>query len=196
VLRLRGKVLDSISILDDALKINPKSALLYYEKGMIQLSIFQEDQAKLSFQKALSLDPSLELATLGLAELSIQRKEWNEAEVLLNKIPAKSKHHAQALQGLSRIARNRYQFDQAEKFISLAIDENPKLEAAYPELVDLYLMDEKDDRAISLVKRGLDVLPRSPFLKIAMARIYQFQGNIDKALSELEFVRKKFWTSS
>ncbi|MDB5039076.1 MAG: hypothetical protein JWQ35_2604, partial [Bacteriovoracaceae bacterium] len=192
ILRTRGKMLDAISVIDEALKTNPKSALLHYEKGMIQILIYQEDEARASFEKALSIDSTLELATLGLAGLSIQRKEWAEAEKLLNKIPLSSSHHSEALQSLAHIARNRFQFDQAEKFTSKAISENPRLESAYPELVSLYLTDEKDEPAISLVKGGLEVLPRSPLLKVAMARIYQFQGNFEKALTELESARKNY----
>jgi tetratricopeptide (TPR) repeat protein len=192
LLRVRGKILDAVSIIDEALKTNAKSAQLYYERGMIQATIFQIDAAKSAFLKALELDSKLEMATIGLANLAVQQKQWVEAEGLLGKIPPESPLHSEALLALAHIDKTKLQFNEAEKHLARAIQESPKLESAYPELVDLYLLDERDEKAANLVKAGLDVLPRSPLLKVSMARVYQFRGQFDKALMELESVRKSF----
>jgi tetratricopeptide (TPR) repeat protein len=192
LLRVRGKILDAVSVIDEALKVNAKSALLYYERGLVQMTIYQTDQAKSAFVKSLELDPTLEVALLGMANLAVQEKQWTEAERMLGKIPQKSPHHPEVLRSLAHISQTRNQFSEAEKYLRQAIDENPKLEAAYPELVHLYLLDEQDAKAEQLIKKGLDDLPRSPLLKVSMARIYQFGGHFDKALTELDFARKNF----
>ncbi len=192
LLRERGKVLEGISLLDDAIKITPKDPSLHYERGMVQLTIGQEDQARASFDKALEIDQNFEPAILGVVQLALNRREWAEAETQLNRISPKSSQYPEAVQNLARISRKRYQFQQADHYYQEAIDKNPKLESAYAELADMYIEDEKADRALELLDRGQTHLPKSPVIKVALARAYQFVGKFDKELEVLDSIKQKF----
>lgn len=190
LLRARGKVLDAVSLLDESIKNAPTEASLFYEKGMLQIAINQEDPARASFLKALEINAAYEPAILGLVKLSLNRKDWVEAENLLKKISPKSPQYSDALVNLGRIAKSRYQFQQADHYFLKAIEENPKLESAYFELEEMYLEDEKGSLAQELVEKGLKALPKSQTLKVAMARVDQFQGRFQKALTDIDAVYK------
>lgn len=192
LLRQRTKVVDALTLIERAISTYQKSALFFYEKGKVQLSVYQEDPAKESFKKALAIDPQLEVASLGLAELAMNRKEWADAEAAFKKIPDSGEHYSEALEGLGRIHLAKRQWKEAEQYFAKAVRANPKLESSYYALVKIQLKDERDEEALALVKKGLEVLPRSPILKVAMARILQFQRNYDEALAVLEPVRKSY----
>ncbi len=192
LLRLKGKIVEALTLLDQGLGAHPKSAELHYEKGRVQLTIYQDEAAKKSFSKALELDPTLENAILGLAELAMQKKDYTEAESLFKKITSKSGRYAEALQGLAHIAERKNQIQSAEEYYRQALQANPKVESIYPHLVRIYLSQEKDSQAEALVERGLAEMPKSPLLKVSMAKIYQFQTRYKDAVKLLESVHKSY----
>ncbi len=192
LLRIRGKVVDALAQLDDVLKANPKNSVAHVEKGLVFISIYQEEQARGEFLKALEAKPNEESAILGLVQIALDRREWADAETQLKKIPETSPQYAESLLSLGRIALEQNRFREAEDSYLKAINRNSKLEAAYVELSRQYLLEEKDDKAMVLIDRSLAAIPKSPLLKVARARIYQFQGNLDKALAEVEAVQKSF----
>ncbi|MBN8555120.1 MAG: tetratricopeptide repeat protein [Deltaproteobacteria bacterium] len=192
LLHIRGRIVDSIALLDQALATQPKSARLLTQKGRVQLSIYQDDSAKTSFEKALSFKADADEAILGLADIAIRSKDLNAAEVQFKKVSEKSPRYADALKGLAGLAEMKHDLNRAKNFYLQALKVDPKLETVYPQLVKIYLVDEKDEDAENLVRKGLEVLPRSPHLKVALSRIHQFQGESEQALKDLEPIRKSY----
>lgn len=192
LLRLRGKVVDALTLLEDFIKANPKSFGAHVEKGLVYVSIYQDEQAKGEFLKALELNSSHEPALLGLVQISLARRDFVEAESLLKKIPPTSPQYAETLLSIARIAAEQNRFKEAEDSYLKAINKNSQLEPAYFELSQQYLFDEKDAQAEELLARGLKALPRSPLLRISMAKIHQFRGNLDRALTDIQSVQKSF----
>jgi tetratricopeptide (TPR) repeat protein len=192
LLHIRGKIVDALAILDHAITAQPTSPTLLVEKGRVQLAIYQDSAAKTSFEKALALKADLEEAILGLADIGLRTKDLIAAETQFKKIPEKSSRYPEALKGLAGLAQMKHDSAKARALYSQALKIDPKLETAYPQLVKLYLMEEKDAEAEALVNKGLETLPRSPLLKVALARIHQFQGEVEQALKDLEPVRKSY----
>lgn len=192
LLAQRGRVLEAITLLDQTITSQPKVAALLYEKGRVQLMIYQDEAAKKSFYSVIRLEANNEDAIVGLAEIAMRQKELSEAEAYFKKVGESSSHYAESLKGLATIAAMKRQPSQQKQFLLQALKVNPKFEEVYPELVEIFLRNEEDQEAEKLVKQGLQVLPKSPLLKVALARIYQFQGNPEEGLKELEKVAKDY----
>ncbi len=190
LLRIRNRVVDALQAFEEGIKIYTDSALLHLEKGLVQAAIFQEEQAKQSFLKALELKPNLEAAQFGLVQLALYRRDWIEAETLLKNISESSPKYAESLVSLAQIAVEQNRYKDAETTYRRAIEMNPKLERSYVDLVDLYLTDERDDKAMELVERGMEQIPKSPLLQIAKAKVLEFRGDVSGALDTVEGVRR------
>ncbi len=192
LLRLRNKVVEALSLLERSSKIYPKSENIPYQKGLVQLVIYQESGAKESFEAALKINPSFEPAILALGELSLMRRELLEAEAYFKKISEGSSYYADALKDLGMLASVRNQPAIAENFFRASLKINPRLEDLYPLLVDILLREERDQEAEDLLKSGLQVLPKSPELQLSFAEILAFRREYDAALRELTNLRQSY----
>ena len=192
LLRMRNKVVEALKVFDEGAAAFPKSAKLYLEKGFTQVAIFQEEQARQSFNKALQLEPTLDGAQFGLVQLALARRDWIEAETLLKKISENSPEYGESLLRLAQIAVEQNRYKDAETTYRRALEKNQKLERAYADLVTLYLIDEKEDKAAELLDRGFGQLPRSPLLQVARARVEASRGNWTAAIETVEKVRKGY----
>lgn len=192
LLSQRSRVSEAVKILEQAITAQPKSVLLQYEKGRVQQALYQDEPAKKSFKAALAIEADHEDSILGLADIALRQKEVGEAEAYFKKINEKSPHYAQSLRGLATVAVMKRQPAQQKQFLIQALKVNPKYEEVYPELVQIYLSNEEDETAETLVRGGLKLLPRSPLLKVSLARILQFQGRPDDGLKELEGISKSY----
>jgi tetratricopeptide (TPR) repeat protein len=186
LLRQRLKIVEALELLDKTQKKFPKDAELFFERGLTQLKVFQEEPAKNSFQAALEIKKDFEPAILSLASIATRQQDWQEAERLFKMIQDSSPHYSMALLGLGQMALVRYRLDEAQKFFSLAIKNEPKTEAAYDGLVRLLLRREEDAKAMAIVNEGEKALPQSALLALARARILAFRGQLSEALTSLE----------
>lgn len=190
LLRVRGRHLDAGTVITKGLEKFPKSARLYYIQGRIAFDLYQIDPAREAFTKALAAQPKFELATLGLVDIAMQRKEYAEVANLLKGIGAESPHHAMALASLGRLELMKGNLRDAEDFFLRAVRVDPKLESVYPQLVQIQLQQERDADAEKALAIGVKALPKSPFITLTQARVLQFQRRYDEALSKIEAIRK------
>lgn len=190
LLRTRLKVVEALDIIDQALQKYPKSPEFYYEKGETQLAIYQEEPAKLSFQKALEFDSGFEPAILSLAQLAVKQQDYEKARDLFSKIPESSPNYSGALVGLGRLFVTQRKFGEAKRYFERSIKTNPKNEDAYDQLVKLLLRDEEDEKAMLIAEEGVRVLPKSPKIHLAKARVLSFRNQYPQAREEIhDFLR-------
>jgi len=190
LLRVRGRQLDAGAIITKGLEKYPKSANLFYIQGRVAFDLYQIDPSKEAFNKALAAEPKFELATLGLVDIAMQRKEYVEAAALLKGIGKSSRHYAVALVSLGRLDLMKGSLDSAEDFFLSAIMADPKLESVYPQITQIQLQQERDSDAEKALATGVKALPKSPYVKMSQARVLQFQRRYDEAISKIEAIRK------
>lgn len=190
LLRVRGRHLDAAGLVARGLERFPKSARLFYTQGKILLDLYQIDPAKEAFGKSLAADPKFELATLGLVDIAMQRREYNEAAKLLKTIGPESSHRGMALASLGRLELIKGNLKEAEGFFTDSIRLDPKQESVYAQVVDIQLRQERDGEALSFLEDAEKIFPRSAEITMAKARILQFQRRYDDALAAIDGIRK------
>lgn len=190
LLRLRGRFVDAGTLLGRALEKFPQSAELYSLQGQVFLDLFQSDKAKESFKKALEIDPKHEPTILAQVRLAMEEKSYGDATRWLKMIPTESPRYSQALLSLGQLEVSQNNRSSAEQYFDDARRLNPKLEEVYPPLVDLQLLDQRDDVAEKVVEAGVKALPRSPYVLIAKAKILMYQRKFDEAVQTLEPFQK------
>lgn len=186
LLRLRMKVNEAFEVLEQAEKLYPKAEELKYEKGLVQLSVFQEEMARQSFHAALEINSSYEPAILSLAQIALNQEEYEEAEELFARIPDSSANQSRALAGRGQLARSQRQFDEAQKFFARAIRIDPKNEQAYVDLVEILLRSEEDKKAEVIVAQAKESMPNSPWTSYIKASLQRFRGEADNAIETLK----------
>ena len=81
----------AIGILNDAIKANPTDASLLYYLGRTQILLGQNQQAEISFQKGLDLNPKEAINTAGKGHLRMVENNVNEAKQLLEQAISSTK---------------------------------------------------------------------------------------------------------
>ncbi len=80
-----GKLLDeALDALEQAVKINPRSAMAYYYLGTANYRSEFYEEAEAAFTKALQLDPSLTSVRLMLANIYLKERRWREVAEMLD----------------------------------------------------------------------------------------------------------------
>jgi tetratricopeptide (TPR) repeat protein len=186
LLRMRLKVNEAFEVLEAAEKLFPKAEELRYEKGLVQLSVYQEEMARQTFLETLEINPSYEPAILSLAQIAMNQEEFEEAEELFSRIPDSSSNQSKALSGRGQLARSQRDFEEAQRFFARAIRVDGKNEMAYVDLVELLLRKEDDQRAEVIVQQAAGLMPNSPWTAYIQAKLARFRGRQTAALSTLE----------
>jgi Flp pilus assembly protein TadD len=74
-----GKLLDqALDSLEEAVKLNPRSALAYFLLGQANYRSDFFEEAEVAFKKTLELDPHMVAARLMLANVYVKLEKWND----------------------------------------------------------------------------------------------------------------------
>src|SRR5207249_9657497 len=74
-----GKLLDqALDVLEEAVKVNPRSGLAYFLLGQANYKSSFLDEAEAAFKKAQDLDPKLTTARLMLANVYVKEEKWQD----------------------------------------------------------------------------------------------------------------------
>ncbi|MGZ5789076.1 MAG: XrtA/PEP-CTERM system TPR-repeat protein PrsT, partial [Burkholderiaceae bacterium] len=151
-LRLKeyDKALATVATLE---KQQPDNPLFQNMKGNIYLSKNDIKNARASFEKALSMQPTYFPAAANLAQLDMQDKNPDAAKKRFESILEKDKKNDDALGALAALALSQGKKEEATALLERASNENPDAVAPAIRLIDLYLHLGEKQKALTLARK-------------------------------------------
>jgi tetratricopeptide (TPR) repeat protein len=126
----------------------PKDPQPPFRIGRMLLQRGQQPDARKAFEKSIEISPDYMPATEALVDLDIAAKQYGLAMDRLQEFIDKNPKLAQLWGFRGKIYLAQRDFTHAEADLLKAIDLDPKLEAAYLLLAQLYVASNKQDEAI------------------------------------------------
>lgn len=175
------KALKAIEGYEKKLPGKPMAAIL---QGRTLLAKRDVAGARLSFERALSIDPTYFPAVLSLAALDMADKNPDAAKKRFEAVVAKDPKNSQALLALAELAaRSGASKDEVAKLIGNAVVANPTDAAPRLLLVDYYLRNKELKLATAAAQDAVAALPDSPDVLDSLGRTQQAAGELNQAIS-------------
>lgn len=167
------KALQAVKKLENEHSDNP---LVQNIKGSIYLSKSDKVNARSSFEKALSLEPTYFPAAANLAQLDLLEGKPDAAKKRFEAILSKDKKNIQAMTALSRFALNQGQKQEATSWLERAVQNNA--DALEPSLLlgRHYLSVGEKQKALTLAQKLQGANPSNPEVLDLLAQA-QFANN-------------------
>lgn len=164
-------------------KENPDNPLVQNLKGGIYMGKNDAANARASFEKALSLQPTYYPAAVNLAQLDLLEKKPDDAKKRFEAILEKDKKNIQAMAALSRLALSRQQSKEATAWLERASQENPESQPAAALLVENYIRSGEKQKSLLLAQKFQSNNPSDPGALDMLAQA-QFANDDKKAALE------------
>ena len=138
--------------------------------------------ARASFEKALSLQPTYYPAAVNLAQLDLLEKKPDDAKKRFEAILEKDKKNIQAMAALSRLALSRQQSKEATAWLERASQENPESQQAAALLVENYIRSGEKQKSLLLAQKFQSNNPADPGALDMLAQAQVANGDKKAAL--------------
>lgn len=163
---------------------NTGSALRNVFQGQIHLERDDIDRARMSFDRALALDPHCSEAYHGWGMLYAKRKEYERALGEYGKALELDPLSAETRNNRGDIFRTLKQYDRAIAEFARAIEINPHLIIAYNNRADTYTDTRNYDKALADRTRVLAINPNSYEGFYNRGVLYRLMGDYEKSLAD------------
>ncbi|MDL2338562.1 MAG: PEP-CTERM system TPR-repeat protein PrsT, partial [Pseudomonadota bacterium] len=182
---LKRKDFDKALVAVEKLEVkHPDKPVAANLRGRIQLAQKNTAAARLSFEKALAIDPSYFAAAASLAALDMVDKKPTDAKKRFENLLAKNPKNGQALLALAELAALQGAGkDEVAVLLSKAVEANPTEVAPRLLLIELYLGTNDGKLAITTAQNAVGALPASMELLDALGRAQQASGDLKQAAS-------------
>jgi len=184
--KMLGNYSNAQNKLQQALRINPRSAASHYELSLMYLKSGINDFAEISGQNAVKFDPSNTWYKLSLASIYEQGGKFDKLTSLLEDIVKSEPLNPEYKYALASSYSNQERFDDARKIY----DELEKTYGVNEELAlqkkTLYLQMKKPEKAIEEIRNLMKMYPDEVGYRGFIAEIYESMGQPEKALAEYE----------
>jgi tetratricopeptide (TPR) repeat protein len=154
-----GKAPESLSALNQALTVNPDSAIAYNVLAYLNLYRKDEKKAEESLKKSLSLNKSLFDAQAFLANLYFKQKRYDEAAKEYEKLIQINKRVATSWNNLGWTYFYMSQYDKAIPAFNESKQINPYLAEPYYALGLIYAKKGELDLAKAQMKTAIEIYP-------------------------------------
>lgn len=133
--------------------------------------------ARVSYEKALSITPNYTPALLNLARLDLKANDPNSARQRYETVLTVDRHNEQALIGLAKIARDQKRYQDALQLLDRARWHNPT--ALQPRLIlsEIHLQDGNAEQALELIAEAAKLAPREPRVLLLLGQSHLALGN-------------------
>jgi putative PEP-CTERM system TPR-repeat lipoprotein len=159
----------------------PMAAIL---QGRTLLAMRDTAGARLSFERALSMDPTYFPAVASLAALDMADKNPDGAKKRFEAVVAKDPQNSQALLALAELAaRSGAAKNEVAKLIGNAVAANPTDAAPRLLLIDYYLRNKEVKLATSAAQDAVAAMPGSPEVLDVLGRTQQAAGELNQAIT-------------
>jgi putative PEP-CTERM system TPR-repeat lipoprotein len=175
------KALKAIDAMEKKQPGKPGAAIL---QGRTYLAKKDPANARKSFERALSMEPTFFPAVASLAGLDIAEKKPEEAKKRFEALLAKEPKNGQALLALAELAaRSGASKDEVAKLINNAVAANPAEMAPRLLLINFHLNNRDNKQALSAAQDAQTAVPDSPELLDALGRTQQAAGDFNQAIA-------------
>ncbi len=172
------------SLLSTCQKKSPENAVFTYFKGRVEQDRGQKAQAKMHFQKALSIDPTYYQATLAIGAMFEEKEDFKSAMNLYKKF-VDQEENSTNVKVLSRLVTIMFTLEKNTEVLPYAVtlsnldgnDLNLKVRMGL-----LYSDMEKYDEAAKLFKEVLEVVPESDKVLYYLGALFQQTEKFDEAI--------------
>lgn len=177
-LRLKefDKALAAVKVVE---KEQPANPLVHNLKGGIYLGKKDVHNARISFDKALSLQPTYFPAIINLAQLDVLEKKPEVAKKRFEALLKQDKKNTQAMTALASLALSQKKKEEATTWLERASNENPEALEPAILLAGQYLRNGDKQKALNLAKKLQVTHARNPDVLDILAQA-QF-ANDDKS---------------
>ncbi len=168
-------------------KEDPDNPLVQNLKGGIYMGKNDVANARASFEKALSLQPTYFPAVANLAQLDLLEKKPDAAKKRFEALLEKDKKSIQAMTALARLALSQQQNKEATAWLERASQENPESQQAAMLLAEHYLRSGEKQKSLTLAQKLQGSNPTDPAVLQLLA---QAQLVNDDKVAALESYKK------
>lgn len=167
-------------------KEQPDNPLGHNLKGAAYLGMKDLANARISFEKALSIQPTYFPAAASLAQLDLQDKKPELAKKRFETLLEKDKKNVQAMTALASLAHSQGQPKEATTWLERSSQANP--DALQPALLlaSNYLRTGEKQKALNLVQKLQGSNPNSPEVLEMLAQVQFANGNKPAALESYQ----------
>jgi Tfp pilus assembly protein PilF len=163
----------AISSLQEAVSLDPGSALYHDSLGLLLLDRGQVDQAIAEMTKSLDIDPTRGDSYFHLGTALAEARRWDEAVAAYRKAILQPTLTVLDLAhqnlGLAFFHLKRYR--EAEDALRYALSLDPQLQAAYYNLGLVLTAQKRPDEAKLVFRRAKQIGPETPFGQAASQRL-------------------------
>lgn len=165
-------------------KKQPDSPVVHNLRGGALLGKGDNEGARKSFEKALSIDPAYLPAATALAQMDLLAKKPEDARKRFESVLAKEPKNVQALLALAELqARTGAKPEEVAAQIGKAIAAAPNEPAPRLALIGLHLSNKDAKKALTAVQEALAAIPDRPELLDLAGQVYQLNGDTNQALA-------------
>ncbi|MGH9916974.1 MAG: tetratricopeptide repeat protein, partial [Pyrinomonadaceae bacterium] len=184
-----------------AIKLKPEFPESFFQIGNALVSLSRTSEAEDAYRHAIELRDDWVLPQIALGNLLVRLNRYTDAQELFNSALKKEPKNFAALGGLARLNLRSGKAGAAIEIFKRALDgtsddssdAQPVARTTYALLVDLARAEiSVGDKAGALeaLTRAVRIDPSDPEALIARAQLYLNQDDKEKALADLEIVRK------
>lgn len=164
----------------NVLQIDPKFAEAHYVMGQINEQEKELRKAMGNYNKAIELDPQHIGAKVGLAKIYViagTEDYINQARQLLAEVKSAVNDHPEADLISATIDYKTGEKEKATRSLEIIVKNNPKLVEGASLLSTIYMADDKEPAAISVLKKSVEDNPSNIPLRIKLAQILAKNGD-------------------
>lgn len=167
-------------------KEQPENPLIQNLKGGIYLNKKDTPNARVSFEKAVSLQPTYFPAVANLARMDMQEKKPEAAKKRFEAVLEKDKKNIQAMTALASLAVSQRNNDEAKIWLERANNENPDSLVVTQLLAMHYMRMGDKQKTLTLVKKAQASHPTIPEFMELLAQAQLNLGDKTGALDSYE----------
>jgi len=193
---------EALRCLKEIVKNEPKATKAYNDLGLVYAKLGRLDEAIRQWLKALSIDPTFLIARYNLVRAYLNKNDYNNAILQLKTIIEQSPKEEKAYNILGIIYWTLGQYKLAETAFKKALEIKSDykmaqlnlahlyVEEAIKQYKKLYLLNPQDEEIKEEYKCILKVNKRDANAHFLLGRLYQREGNLNKAIYEYRMASK------
>ena len=174
----------ALKAIDTLERKQPGKALNSFLRGVAYQGLKDVAQARASFGKALSIDPTYFPAAFNLAALDLADKKPQAAQERFEAVLKAQPGNLRALLALADLrARNGAKQQEVTDLLTTAVRLNPAEVAAHLSLINNHLVNKQPGAAVAAAQQADAALPGQPAVLDALARAQQAAGQPQQAIA-------------
>lgn len=161
----------SVEDLAYAVHDSPSDPLAFLYYGSALLKVGDLPDAAYAFNRAVTLDPHLYEAYVGLGSIQLRKKDFSAAQVSFQKAAKLRPHQIAPYLGLAQAYYLAGLVEHATEPVKKILEIDPKNDVAWYTLGKMYGDAHAPDQALLAMQRAVELKPHNPNYQIALAEV-------------------------